>query len=614
MESHDERQLDISTDSEEGGTRTYSVCAILLLATHAGLLAWGSLVHSPTVDEVGHLSAGVSHWQLARFDLYRVNPPLVRMVAALPVLAMRPITNWQGYSEDTAQRPEFLIGQNFVVNNGYRSFFIFSVARWACIPFSIIGGLTCMFWARDLYGAKSGLLALTLWCFSPNILAHAQLITPDIGATSLGLVAAYTFWRWVRKPTWLAALVAGVALGLAEFTKLTWVILYALWPALWLVSLIWASDIGSRARALSQAAQLAIILILGTYVVNAGYGFEGSLTPLREYSFRSRALTDGHGEQSTTARIDNRFRDTVFAHLPVPFPRNFVLGIDVQKSQFENLWRPSYLRGLFRERGWWYYYIYALCVKVPLGTLLLCLVALAVRTVGVKRPLTSFDEAVLLIPALTIMILVSSQTGFNRHLRYVLPIFPFMFIWFSAVASNQVVKPQLLRAIAVSCIAWSTIASLAVSPHWLSYFNEVAGGPENGHAHLLNSNIDWGQDLLYLKKWLELNADSQPLFLAYYGEVDPHVAGIHYHLPPVARPDAKAGDEVKLKAGWYAISVNLMRGYPFDIHDGQGNRVVSPPHAYSYFLGKRAFSRAGYSIYIFHVADPSGLPPEPPSL
>ena len=109
------------------------VSAILIF--HVGLLAWSDWRHSPTVDETAHLSAGIYYWQFARFDLYRVNPPLVRLVAALPVIAAGVKTDWSGLPAASGERREFLIGRAFVAVNGARSFWYFTIARWACAPF-----------------------------------------------------------------------------------------------------------------------------------------------------------------------------------------------------------------------------------------------------------------------------------------------------------------------------------------------------------------------------------------------------------------------------------------------------------------------------------------------
>ncbi len=108
-----------------------------LLAIHAGLLAYGAAVHSPSIDEVGHLAAGLSHWQFGKFDLYHVNPPLVRMVAAVQVLFAQPKTDWSQYSDAPGARSEFAIGRDLITANGERSFWFFTwgagrASRSAC--------------------------------------------------------------------------------------------------------------------------------------------------------------------------------------------------------------------------------------------------------------------------------------------------------------------------------------------------------------------------------------------------------------------------------------------------------------------------------------------------
>jgi hypothetical protein len=137
-------------------------CVPLLLAIHAALLAWQAWRYSPTIDEPAHLVAGISHWKFGRFDLYRVNPPLVRLVAAVPMLLVNPKTDWSGFSEAPYARPEFNIGATFANANGFDVFWYFTLCRWGCIPFSLIGGYYCYRWARELYGAASGLVALAL--------------------------------------------------------------------------------------------------------------------------------------------------------------------------------------------------------------------------------------------------------------------------------------------------------------------------------------------------------------------------------------------------------------------------------------------------------------------
>src|SRR5262249_45170380 len=134
----------------------------------------------------------------------------------------------------------------------------------------------------------------------------------------------------------------------------------------------------------------------------------------------------------------------------------------------------------------------------------------------------------LLVPAFAILALVSSQTGMNHHVRYTMPALPFLFVWCSQVAN---VRSLMVRGVAYGALGLSVISSLTVFPFSLSYFNEAAGGPRRGQEHLLDSNIDWGQDLLYLREWIERQSVPGPIYLAHFGYFDPGVLGIEFTLP-----------------------------------------------------------------------------------
>jgi len=620
---------------------------VAIVCVHVGALAWSASRHSPGWDEVGHFSAAISHWEFGRFDLFRVNPPLVRLAAATPLLFAAPRTHWSDFFEAPGTRPEFGMGRQLLAANGRRSFFLFALARWACIPFSLVGAYLCFRWGRELYGQTAGILALTLWCFSPNIIAHGSLITPDAGAAAMGVAAAYVFWRWLKRPTWGWAVAAGLVLGLAELTRTTWIVLFGLWPVLWIV---WTKAESRKRKAEENAEgrrqnaerrwaretwQMGVMLLLGLYVLNLGYGFEGSFQRLGEYGFVSEMLggPKDHAERAYRPEVRNRFEGTWLAGVPVPLPKNYLMGIDLQKSDFENkMW--SYLRGEWRLGGWWYYYLYALAIKEPLGTWVLVVLAAGVSLwpggrcppaiarpsalapgplrlvpqeavateVATPRPVPLApgpsplapgpsplapgpsgysagwrDELVLLAPAAVVLTLVSSQTGFNHHLRYVLPIFPFVFIWASKVARAVELKHWKIASVAGAALLWSVGSSLYYYPHSLSYFNELVGGPKGGHYHLGSSNIDWGQDLLYLKRWLDEHPEAQPLHLAFDCWYDPKLAGVEY----IGRPPANSPEP-----GWHAVSVN-------QIHNRSGE--------YEYFLQFEPVGMAGYSIYIYHV-------------
>lgn len=491
---------------------------VSLLAIHAGLLAYSATMHSPTMNEPGHLVAGLSYWEFERFEVYRVNPPLTRLIAALPVMAASYEADWSAFYEGPGARPEFVMGADFIKANGERSIWLFTIARWGCIPISLIGALFCFAWAKELYGTIAGLAALVLWCFDPNILAHAELVTPDAAATAFGIGAGYCFWRWLKRPTWERAGLAALLLGLAQLSKMSWLFLFGLWPLLWIFwQLSSREQHDERPPWRRQAIQLSAILLGGLYLLNLGYLFDGSFTRLKDYQFVTETLAGA--ERAGVG--GNRFAESWLGELPMPFPKQYLLGIDLQKRDFEDWGQPSYLRGEWKDGGWWYYYLYGCLVKVPHGTQFLFVLACGLSFFTIRAGYWR-DEIVLLAPALFLFVLVSSQLELNAHFRYVLPSLGILTIFLGKpiICLTSVCRPVHWRfwigSLACVALMGTTGSSVSVYPHSLAYFNEGAGGPTNGYKHMLGSNLEWGQDYLTLRKRVApSNGESTICLLSY---------------------------------------------------------------------------------------------------
>jgi len=579
--------------------RRLLVVVLALLAVHAGLLAIAASVHSPTIDEVSHLPSGICHLQLWRFEPYRVNPPLVRLVAALPAWLMGQGVDARLLYNSPGHRDEAALGRSFMRANGAQTCFWCMLGRWCCIPFSLVGAFVMFSWARTLYGTSAGLAALIFWCFDPNILAHGQLITPDLGATALGLLAVYTFWCWLRQPVWSRAVLAGITLGLAELTKFTWIVLY---PAFIIIWALW-SDHGSaswpRLRRLRSGLTLVALFFLSILIIHLGYGLQHPIQRLGDFDFVSGTLSGLEPRNSG----GNRFRGTYLEGLPIPLPADYVLGIDTQKRDFERA--PfSYLGGEWSQEGWWYYYLYGLAIKEPLGSLLLLAVAL-VRMALFRGLVARWrDEMALLIPSLVVFVLVSSQTSMNHHIRYALPALPFAMIWASQAVACRQSGQYAFGIVGAVLVLWAAGSSLAVFPHSLSYFNELVGGPLEGHKQLLNSNIEWAQDLLFLKRWQQAHPESSPLHTVVFANYDPRWIGIEAggRPPPSHNPHMPKGslnaDELGPQPGWFAVGVTFLHS------DGQRTFAAPEdggPVYYEYFARFQPVDRAGFSIYIYHI-------------
>jgi Dolichyl-phosphate-mannose-protein mannosyltransferase len=636
------------------------LAVVLMLSVHAGLAVHSLKQENATVDEVAHMPAGVSYWETGTFKLYHHNPPLAKLVAALPVVLSGPKTAELYKMEAWAKESQAAFGQYFARENATSYFDLFNRARLVMLLFSVLGGLVVFVWSSRLYGSGGGLLSLALWCLCPNILAHGRLVTGDVAATAIGAGATYLFWRYQTNPTWPRVILVGLALGLAQLTKFSMILLYGLWPALavarFLLERRW--DGWPRRLAIGLGQWVAMV-VLSVLVIDAGYAFEGVGTPLGKFEFASRSLTapvpPGMArpespnkilEAAWTYRV-NRFRLTPLGVVPSPLPRHYLLGFDEQKIETEGIPEyflfpnlphddskttgyPVYLNGELRRGGWWYYYLATLVYKVPEGTWLLVGLSGFVL-IGSKRSRAPWaDEITVLAFPVVFLGAMSFLTDICLGLRYILPIFPYVFIatgkvvpWASGVVGRGKWPARVL--VCASLLATSA-ATATIHPDYLAYFNWASGGPDRGGEHLIDSNLDWGQDLVKLDPWLKANHPGRKVGLAYFGQINPSLlklagGGFDWFLPPGLPETIEPMDGVKLEIqvgparrltpGLYAVSASFVHGLPYRLYDSASLTVpklswmpawnARREGAFSYFRELTPVARVGHSIYIYEV-------------
>ncbi len=634
------------------------LAAAVLLSLQAGLAVDSLLRENPTVDEVAHLPAGISYWKTGSFKLYPHNPPLVRLLAALSVLATETGLRWSPGSYLNGPYPNTSgVAHEFAEANARRFFELFANARLMMPAFLVIGGLMVFLWSRTLHGDGGGLLSLTVWAFCPNLLAHGRLITTDVAATSLGFAATFGFWRYLRNPTRGRAAGAGLLLGLAELAKFSNLLLYALWPLIWVVHEGFLGRAEGRWRRVARyVGQGGVMVALSVLVIDLGYGFEGVGTPLGSprFEFASRTLTrpaertypPGGNDLLNLAwshRV-NRFRGTPLADLPSPLPVFYWVGFDLQKLEAEGIpkhwaWRPGegpkpgpdeiqgypvYLDGTLRQTGWWYYYVLALAYKVPEGTIALVGLGLLILAFRGRTPGAWVDELTLLSVPTTVLAVMSLATDINLGLRYVLPIFPYLFTATGKVVPWAVgLGSKFARRIAGTSLGLALgatiVASALIHPHYLAYFNAASGGPARGSEHLIDSNLDWGQDLINLREWLRQHGDER-VGLAYFGQINPGIFalrgdGFDWFLPP-ARPGAwqgttPPGPEARRPPvpGLYAVSASLVRGLDWRVYAPNRWAYYDARHvpglvegsAFGYFRELTPIDKVGFSIFVYRL-------------
>jgi hypothetical protein len=628
-----------------------TACAVAFLLVVQWCLAVLSLVReNPTIDEVVHLPAGISYWQTGTFKLYHHNPPLVKMLAAWPVSGRDETTDQLYRSPSwTSELPNKAgFAHDFARLRAADYFELFTKARLVMPTFALIGGLAVFAWSARLFGPAGGLLSLILWCTCPNVLAHARLITTDVAATSLGVAATFLFWASLGRPRWWMAFGLGVVLGLAQLTKFSLVVLYGLWPLIWAID-VWTKGRGAGAglaRAIAGAAGRGVVIVsVSVLVINCGYGFEGSFIPLGNFPFVSNLLTRdrGAGTVLPSYRDDilvklrayriNRFRGTSVGSIPVPLPEHYLLGFDEQKFEADGIpahvanalppppepeirGYPVYLDGSIQSRGWRTYYLWALAYKTPDATIILAALALIAAASSRRARASLGDELSLVVVPAATFAAISFGTDINIGLRYILPIFPYAYIalgrlapWASGFAGHGMRSAAC--GLVVGLVALAAGGGLWVHPHYLAYFNVASGGPANGSSHLIDSNIDWGQDLISLRAWLRDNDVTKPVGIAYFGQINPNMFEMRGDPFPWFLPSARPGTldgapAITLpggpKPGLYAVSVSLVHGLPWRVYAPNRFAPYSAyKEAFGYFRELKPIAQIGYSINLYQL-------------
>lgn len=514
-------------------------------------------------DESAHIPAGLYHWETGRMDAYRVNPPLPRMLAALPLLADPPEMKWYSLTVPQA-RNEYAFAGDWIRGNLPNIPRQLRLARSTMVLFFLLGAWTVYRWALELYGQRAGWFALALWALSPTVITYSATVAPDLPAAATGLFACYLYWRYLKRGSDEIPWDVCFGVALATLSKFSWLFLFVLFPVVTLIHdfLICQSSsqgesrepAGGRLRvrvASRRVAKLSIALLGSVLIINLMYGFEGTGQRLGDFEFLSETLGGEHESRRATG---NRFRESWLAVLPMPIPREMLQGLDYVKWEFEQ-GMPCYLLGESKFRGWWYFYLVAMAVKMPTGYLLLITLGSLLLVKGYLSKQAVRGEWFVPLVACLFIAQVSSQTGFTHHLRYVLPAFGFLFI----LAARTVRNLPAWGATALICLSLvgSVIYHAAHLGQAHAHFNMLAGGPENGWRFLSLSNLDWGQSTFRIANWARTHPDHRPLtvvFVSPLGGPSQLVDDLEVATAIRWKTRGANKDLLQPEAGWYLLS------------------------------------------------------------
>jgi hypothetical protein len=534
---------------------------LLLFGAFAILCLHGLVWDSPTVDEFTHLPAGVFYLKTGDFDLAARTPPLIKVMAALPLMPLDPQIRTVKPAHESAWYP-WLLGTDFMERNRPIYDRLFLLGRLPIVALGLLMGLIVYLWARDLYGAAAGTVALTFFAFNPTLIAHSHIVTADVGAATFLVLALYTFYRWSLQPTPLRMLVAGLALGIAQLAKTTAVLLYPILLLLLVIALVR----GERPVARRGGAVAAMVLI-SLLVLNAGYLFQGTGRPLGSFDFQSRFMKG--------------IADHLPSALPMPLPAPYLEGFDGVRLDAEAGEFPNYLFGRWSRQGTPLYYLVCFLFKTPLPFLAACLLAPFARL----RPRPRL-ELYAGLPLAILLISYAVLTGnVNYGIRHILSAFPLLFIYASRLTPFVLERSLAVRRTALGGLLLYPLSALIATPNTIDYFNLLARG--RGDEILLDSNLDWGQGLKRLRKYMNHQGIDR-IGLAYFGHVDPTLYGIDAYLP---RPD---------QPGLVAVSANFLHGYGYMTFAG-GRMMPVPAGAFTWIARYPRVADLGGGLFVYQV-------------
>jgi hypothetical protein len=597
--------------SSRGPWPTVIAVGALLLVHY--LLAITSIRHkSNTYDEIAHLTRGYSYFLADDFRLGPPHPPLAHYWAALPGLGLdvkfppelTPEENRGAWNRSDMWE----IGRQFFyyrnLGNDAQIDSLLFRGRAMIALLSVGLGLVGFIWSRKLFGPTGGLITLALFAFSPTMLAHARLVTTDCIAAFFFLCSLGSIWWMLQRVTPGSVIASTVSLAGLFLAKLSAVLIIPVGAILLLIRLLSGQPLLLRFRkrermVKTRFAQLGCFMAVMVFWIAvvyasiwAAYGFrykamaEGSSATAHLYT--NRAVPDDRTLWEHVLRgddISDSFRDTIYwLRDHCVFPEAYVYSAAYSRQTARG--RMAFLDGELDIRGFAGFFPMTFLYKTPLPLFGMLLLALAApwmaRRDSVKDEGKSTDkgeptvsrgprDVLYQLAPLAVFLVVywtmSIRSNLNIGHRHILPTYPVLFILCGAAGVIPRSAHRAIKALPIALLALLAAASLWTYPNYLTYFNTIAGGPDGAYRHLVDSSLDWGQDLPGLGDYLtERKAEgfSEPIYVSYFGSggaVGKRHFGVEGQTLPGSWPKDARGD-LTFKPGLYAISVtNLQQVY-----------------------------------------------------
>ena len=502
-----------------------SIGVFLLLLIFGLQLALTVRQESLTWDEGDHIFAGYMSWKTHDYGLNPEHPPLMKMLATVPLLGLPlkvPELQNRFFKEEA-----YMSGKAMLFGNApqYSAETLTFRVRMAAGIVAILLGLLVFLATQEMFGVTAAFVALVLLTFEPNILAHGAFVTTDVGVSCFFFATVYAFYRYCKQPSWRRLAVTGLAAGLALSSKHSAVLLLPMLVSLAICEIAFrfktsATEPSRGKTAIRMSAALLAIAIIAVAVLWSFYGFRYNARPnglslspsLADYVLPLKPL------EASGIMFLARF------HI---LPESYLYGLADVRAMANGM--QSFIFGKVYEHGVWFYFPMVLLIKSTIGWL--AMVALAAAAVIAGRFRRWREILFLTIPA-AIYLLVAMGSSLNIGSRHILPVYVFLTVFAAGgcwawVESARTSRTRWASAVAI-LLALHVASSLFDYPNYMAYANELWGGPTNTYKYLSDSNADWAQQLLAVKRYTDQH-HIKDCWFAYFA--DPFLEPKDYGIP-----------------------------------------------------------------------------------
>ncbi len=584
------------------------VLVVVIIGIAVVLGFTSSINDAPIVDEIPHIGAGYA--SITKLDA-RLNPEHPLLIKDLAGIALLPLQlNSKAFlspSWITDVNGQWQFGRSVVFESAVSPDAIRMVARF---PMLLVFAFTCWLlwkWTRERYGDSAGFIALVLLAFSPTVMAHARLVTTDMGAATGVLAATYCFVAFLRAPSRRSFIWASFALGLALLAKFNTVLLA---PFFVMVAIVYGLNGHLDSRAFRRAARMfGFTALIGVasfvFVVWPFYVIQTIHYPPQKQLTDTKSIMGSYGSPLV--------RNLIVWGADKPLIRgatHWALGLAMvqQRSTGGN---TIYWMGRVVKEGGPGYFPTVYFIKEPLAWWLLVSMALTALIFHHRRRAGEYvrghffsnnlEEWVWLL-WLAIYWTISVRSTLNIGVRHLLPVYPFTILLVSGrlsvlldwLRTHDRVRLRYVSLAIALLLGWYSFESVRVWPSYLSYFNQLAGGPSGGHRYVADSNLDWGQDIKRLGQWLEAR-NVQKISIDYFGWSDPvyYLGSRYVYTTGSYWKDAKDFMKRNQSDGWIAISATF--------YQEATNRAEPGASTYRWLMDYEPIAAIGNSIFVWHI-------------